>query len=329
MEYSALIAIILIIVAAAGIITVSIIRYNKHLDKVTKGEVRDEHSSIPEPKETVSGLYKAALMVLVILIFLTISGLKETVNSMSSRIASLESAYRTLDSRFAQLSSQMIEETRRISSFDYEITGIHDGIAEVEVQVLLKNYSSETALVFCVGEKNYKMDGNGYGTYTCTLSMDLFEECKDTMVSIMEDGKSENEEVYMSAYLFTDCMNFTDVLPSLEEKKAVGGRKIQGSYDVCNKNSENVDTVTVTYVSGGKDLMTIDVTKQLLNYESIEMDSNFVVEENLSFRVETITNNGYRLVSQFPVFYDVPITENMEYECIYDPQGKLVWGSER
>ena len=42
-----------ILVLAAVIVGVSLVLYNKHLDKVARGEEHDTHSPLPEPGATV------------------------------------------------------------------------------------------------------------------------------------------------------------------------------------------------------------------------------------------------------------------------------------
>ncbi|MBP5669293.1 MAG: hypothetical protein J6X14_03190, partial [Lachnospiraceae bacterium] len=59
--------IILLIVVAIIITVISIIAYNKRLDRITKGEVRDAHSNVPEPQATAGFTYKAVLIVLSII----------------------------------------------------------------------------------------------------------------------------------------------------------------------------------------------------------------------------------------------------------------------
>ena len=54
--------ILLLIFTLAGILLFVLVRaYNRHLDRVVKGEERGTHSSLPDPASAADGIYKAVL----------------------------------------------------------------------------------------------------------------------------------------------------------------------------------------------------------------------------------------------------------------------------
>ena len=116
--------IILMMLVAVIIIAVSIIAYNKHLDKVTKGEVHDTHSTIPEPRSTASVIYKIVLMIIVILSYLGISTANGMISSLQSRIGQLDAEVNGLQCEVQNLRYQIEDEARLVRSFEYEFRSL-------------------------------------------------------------------------------------------------------------------------------------------------------------------------------------------------------------
>ena len=76
--------IVVMAVAAVLIIAVSIIIYNRRLDKVTKGEIRDTHNPLPEPKTTAGVLYRTILIVIASVSLISIGTLSGVVASLQN-----------------------------------------------------------------------------------------------------------------------------------------------------------------------------------------------------------------------------------------------------
>jgi len=88
--------IIIMTLIAAVIIVVSIVAYNKRLDKVTRGEVHDTHSAIPEPRSTAGVIYKTVLIILAILIYIGLSTASGIISGLENRVSSLDSSVQGL-----------------------------------------------------------------------------------------------------------------------------------------------------------------------------------------------------------------------------------------
>ena len=62
--------IVILLAVAALTVLFSIVIYNRRLDRVTRGEERDTHSAIPEPRTTAGVIYRIVLMVLAVITLL-------------------------------------------------------------------------------------------------------------------------------------------------------------------------------------------------------------------------------------------------------------------
>ena len=88
---SLIIYIIIVLVLAAVIVALSVYAYNRRLDRIARGEERDTHSAVPEPRTTVSVLYRTILMGVVIVSLLTVSALSGKINALQSSLNELRS----------------------------------------------------------------------------------------------------------------------------------------------------------------------------------------------------------------------------------------------
>lgn len=189
---SLLIYVILLIIVAAVIIFISIYRYNRHLDKVTKGEVHDTHSSIPEPRTTAGVSYKIVLMVIVIMTFIGVSTVSGIVSSMQARMNNLDSDMRNLYNQMYQMQEDLKKQSSHIADFTYTIGDVNLDTYRVKIdnELTLKEYTDDTTVKFAVGGRTYDMDYAGNGIYTLSIERNIFEEDFEAQIIIKEPGKN-------------------------------------------------------------------------------------------------------------------------------------------
>ena len=146
--------IILMMLVAVIIIAVSIIAYNKHLDKVTKGEAHDTHSAIPEPRSTASVIYKIVLMIIVILSYLGISTANGMIGGLQTRIGELDSEVNGLRFEISNLRSQIEDRDRLIRNFEYEVSDPENNLVDVTFKLWLKEFTDNTTVSIDIAGKD-------------------------------------------------------------------------------------------------------------------------------------------------------------------------------
>lgn len=325
---SLLIYILILLVIAAVIILVSIYRYNRHLDKVTKGEVHDTHSSIPEPRTTAGVSYKVVLMVIVIMTFIGVSTVNGIVSSMQARMNNLESDMRNLYSQMYQMQEDLKKQSSHIENFTYTMGDVNLDTCKVPIdsELMLKEYTDDTIVSFVVGGKTYDMNYEGNGIYTLSIERDLFDDDYDAQVVIKEPGRNFTEYVDYPSSLYYDYLPMPNFNCSFSSGNRLGKMEVEGNYTLLMGNTDDIESMQVTYVSNGEDLKTIDITTEAINGETIYVDKGLEVNHDLTMRFEIVTKSGFKIVEQqMMVFEEVNYPYDYEYTRIYDSTGNLIW----
>lgn len=319
--------IILMLIIAVIIISVSIIVYNKHLDKVTKGEVHDTHSSIPEPRSTASVIYKIVLMIIVILSYLGISTANGIIGSLQSRIGELDAEVNGLQFEVQNLRSQLEDEARLVRNFEYILSEPENGLVDVEFNLWLKEFTADTSVTLSIAEKNVELVNDGNGKYSGKVTLGLFEDCSVPAVYIKNGELIENETVDFPEELFWDYMPTPMFTCSFDGKDILGrGTKYTGEYSIDVTFPEKIETVTITYISNGEELKTMDITEGVLNGETFTIEQDLGFEDDLAFRTEIVTKDGYRFEEhRLMIFPEKEYPVGTDYERIYDSNGNIVY----
>ena len=320
---------IMIIIAAIAI-GISVIAYNRHLDKVTRGEVHDTHSMVPEPRSTTGIVYKIILMVIVVLIYFSVGTMSGNISNMNHRINQLENDVRTLTYKVEDLTYELEQKDRLVSGFEYEVSDPVDSIVNVDFKLWVREYTDDTTVTMDIAGRNIALEGNGNGMFYCNFPVSIFEDCSLPMVSITGNGKTVGETIEFPDYLFWDYIPFPSLTCQFETKPGLTGMKTTGSYSYDLYPGDNVESVTVTYLSEGRELKTMDITSQALKNETITLENGLDIGDDLTFRVEIVTKNGYRYVEQhLMIFQAKEYPEDYEYERIYDMDGNLLWENDK
>ena len=146
------------------------------------------------------------------------------------------------------------------------------------------------------------------------------------MLYITENGKTVGEAVDF----LTDPLWYVLPMPSLScefsSRVRFGKMTYSGRYTVMIDYLEDIESVTVTYMTGGKDLKTLDITEETLNRTQIEVESGMELDQDLTFRIEIKTKSGFTIVQQGVMIYDTEADYPLDdYERVYDSDGNLLW----
>ncbi|MBO7532077.1 MAG: hypothetical protein J6W85_07480 [Lachnospiraceae bacterium] len=319
--------IILMLIIAVIIISVSIIAYNKHLDKVTKGEVHDTHSTIPEPRSTASVIYKIVLMIIVILSYLGISTANGMIGSLQSRIGELDAEVNGLQFEMQNLKSQIEEGERLVRNFEYKISDPENNLVDVGFKLWLKEFTPDTSVTLSIAGKDVALSKDGNGMYTGNVTLSLFDNCSVPVVSIKNGELIENETVDFPEELFWEYIPVPMFSCNFDGKDTLGGgTKYTGQYSMNFSFPEKIESVRITYLSNGEELKTMDITEGALTGEIFTIEQELGFGDDLVFRTEVVTKDGYRIEDcKLMIFPAKEYPYGYEYERIYDSDGNLLY----
>ena len=323
--------IIIILIIAAIIIFVSFCLYNKRLQKIADGELRDTHTRIPEPGTTAGITYRTVLIGLAIIAILGISSINGLIRSLNNNMNDLSSKQYELSLKLTEMQNQMEQRDRMVSDFTWEITDkdVNLKTAGVTFWVDLKQYSDNTAVTLALKEREIPLTKTGPGTFSGTATLDIFEGYDIVKICIRENDvtRVENMDFYQS--LFLELFPMPRLECSFSVKEANGKMKCNGSYKFSFDNRDQIKKVKVTLLGDGKEIQTFDATDMAKDDTRIELEKNTTVEKDLVLQLEVITNDDYKLVQRQVLVYSTSAGSDEDYERIYDRDGNQIWENEK
>jgi hypothetical protein len=325
---SLMIYIIALLIIVALIIFVIIFRYNRHLDKVAKGEVHDTHSSIPEPRTAAGVSYKIVLMVIVIMTFIGVSTVSGIVSSMQSRMNNLEYDNRNLNILINQMQEDIKKQSSHVEEFTYNLGDADLGTytVPVDTKLVLKEYTEDTDVALVAGGNTYEMNNDGNGIYSLRIDRSIFDDDYEARIVIKEPGRNYSEYVDFPSSLYYDYFPMPNLNCSFSYYSRLGKMVTEGNYTMLMGDNDDIESVTATYICDGQDIKSVDITDETFNQETIYLDKDLDVKRDLSIRFTIVTKSGFRIEQQQMMIYeDANYPDDYEYCRIYDPNGKLLW----
>ena len=317
----------------AAIIVVSIIAYNKRLDRITRGEERDTHSPIPEPKDTAGIIYKAALIGIVIISFLTVSALKGKIDSLQSSVNNLNAKLSSMSTELYSLRNDLRQQDQLVLSTDVNIRDLDlvSQKAEVQYTVTLKEYTEDTTVTLNASGIMVELDKLSPSTFGKTMQVDIFQDYEPSFVHITRGGTTVTEEVDFPAMLFYDCLPVPNISCRIESGIRLGKWTYNGEFLVLVDYKNNISSVTLSYLTSGKVLKTMDITRETLSDTTVNLEQGLALEHDLTARIEIVTKDGYTITSETILFYESPAGDLLEETplTILDPNGRTVWQGEK
>ena len=318
-----------VLILAAVIIIISIILYNRRLDRIARGEQRDAHSNMPEPRTMASLIYKATMFTLVLLTFLNTSSMKSQLDSLQS---AMHSRMNDLNRAISELESRLEEEERRVFDFQWEVkdADLENETATVQLSAFLKEYTSETSGIFSVGGRSVPLTVREDGALIGEFSENIFADLGEVKIVIKEGERSTAENFDWMGTLYESVLP----VPNLHtnELEIRNGRIIGGTYDLAVSPVfyDDIERVNAVYITGGKEVRTADITEKVLKDEYISIDTDIKNEDYLILRVDLYTKSGFtikeRLILDYTVPYDNdPWFMNDLQRRVFDQNGTLLY----
>lgn len=322
--------ILLILVLALVIVIVSIVAYNRRLDRITRGEARGAHNAIPEPGTTVSGVYRIVLMVIIVISYVIIAGMSGRISSMQESINNLQRSQNYLSDQISEMREEMSTSNTRILSQAMEFLDQNPSNNTVKIRyyVDLKEYAKDTKVSLQLNHQSIFLEQDKPGSYSAAFDAALFDHYDGTAVCITEGGKTIVEEADFPEDLVWEAFPVPSISTNSLTSDGSGGkiRSYKGSYSVMVSRPEDLASASLTYMSGGKDLETQDITREVQEGTDISIKKGLDLEQDLTFRIELITKTGYKVIQQTVIIYEVESNLDEEnYTEIQDAGGRTLW----
>ena len=290
--------IIFMLACAAFIMGISVFAYNRRLDKIARGEERGTHSAIPEPKDTAAGIYRVVLMGLVVVCLVNIGTANGMLVAMQNRINDLENRARETANEVERLREELEENKTLVADVSWEVSNpdLKSCTADVDFRILLKRFSDDTGVTLTLGGKEISLERSGAGAYSGRFTVNLFEEFRAPAVCISENGVSVTEPLCdFPEYFFWDYLPMPSMSSSFRSGNTFGKMTCEGSYRFYFDRKEDIESVTVTYMSGGKELLSADLTKEALAETEITLPKGLALEKDLTFKIDIATKSGFTI----------------------------------
>lgn len=325
--------IVIVLILAAVVFALSVRAYNRRLDRVVRGEERDTHSSVPEPRTTVSVLYRTILMGVVIVSLLTVSALSGKVSSLQTALNELRSEQNSMSRELTELRQELEERDERVELFAWEVLSadLDSRKAELRFTVRLREYAEDTAVNLDLngGRVSFR-PGDFAGEFTGEAELEVFGLYDSAALSITEGGRTYTKTVDMPGYLFWELLPMPSMECRFSSGYRLGKNTCEGEYRLILDHTEDIQSVTVTYLTGGRELKTLDITAEALEGRQITLEKGTEIAGDLTFRIGIVTKAGYRIEEQSVMIYDTAYAQDLvEYERVTGPEGDLLWEEDR
>ncbi|MBR2520893.1 MAG: hypothetical protein IKE62_01755 [Oscillospiraceae bacterium] len=321
--------IIIVFIAAAVTILVGVLAYNKRLDKIARGEARDTHSAIPEPRTTVGVAYRTVLMVLVVIMQLTVSSLSGKISSMQNTINDLTSRQNSLNFDLQNMVNNLEEQQKLVQSCSVDVVSADNGnrTAVVRCSVSLKRYSEGTGAVLVLGDREVVLTREAGGVFAAEFTVGWFEQFNEPKLVVTEDGVSVAEDLDdMPQFILWDIVPMPYMSSSFTSGKRFGKLTYEGSFAIGTDRPQDVESVSLSYLTGGRVLKTMDVTQETMDGTTITLEQGLKLESDLTLRVELVSKTGLVIIDQYTVIYDsASFFGDMNYTTITDLDGTVLW----
>ncbi|MBR3404779.1 MAG: hypothetical protein IKG91_05745 [Firmicutes bacterium] len=324
--------VIALFVIALIAIVISIIAYNRRLDKVASGEIRDTHSSIPEPGTTTGIAYRVTLLAVVVISFFAISALNGRVQALQNSLNNIQSQQAQLSNDVWTLRSQLEESSSLLENFSWDAPSVdlENQTALIRYSVTLKEYAEDTTVRLVIGSREIPLALVSPGFYESEFTIGLFEnvyrESQLPMVYVTTNGQTVGENVDFPLDPIWYALPFPSIQLNLTARTRFGKTVAEGTYYPVIDELDDVETVTVSYISGGETLRTDDITTETLNRQTIEIPKNLELDPDLVMLLEIKTKTGYTIRHQSVLFFPAsPEYTEDDFIQVLDSSGNLVW----
>ena len=315
--------ILLLIFALAGIVLFVLVRaYNRHLDKVVRGEERGIHSSLPDPASAADGIYKAVLAGICAALAIMTGALGGQISSLYSEVSGLRSEIRSLRQELEEKEEEGESLVQNVS-FEVRDPNYKKMTARASYRVLLKQYSEDTALTLRLDDREILLEPLEGGAYEADFKLGIFDRFDEEVLTITEKGVSRTEDPWCAFTPFWDLVPVPSLVYSPSHSLF---SKYGGSVLVETECPEEIKEASLTCMTEGRDLQTVDITEAVRSQEYIDLEKGLKIGNDLTARICLVTESGLVITDQSVLIHrDGTDLDALEFLRIEDQEGNLLW----
>ena len=300
---------VLIILGLAALIGAAvIILYRVKVNRALQGKESGAHIGVPAPSDTLSGLFRIVILILLIVICINLGKLNTLLQEIENVRDNVQNNNSFITSEIGSLKADLAEINSRVYSYESDCTGIDvsDNTCTVRHTVRLKTFSDATEVFLTAGDDSeIKMTNTGLGRFEAELTAGLFSEMYyDPFITITENGTSSVET--LSAYS-DEAYYWQMYIPSLSAQAGTG---IELQEKVCRigtisafseyKHDYHIASARITVEKNGSEIDSMDVLSSFdVPFGFIEMPVNKeypkTAEDKINVRLILATEDGYTM----------------------------------
>ena len=197
--FSPVFIIIILLTVAAVIGAVAIFMYRRRINKALAGEGSGAHTNIPAPADTLSGLFKAVILILLVWVCISMGRIGSLEQQIEDLRSSEESNTFSINQSIDALKAELKETNSRVYSYTSTCGNVDtsDNSCMVKHTVKLKSFADDTEVIFIAGDgTEAKMENTGAGKFEVELKADLFKSNTGyTGIAVKENGTNYFEEI--------------------------------------------------------------------------------------------------------------------------------------
>ena len=297
-------------------------------------------------------IFSAAALVLALLTFLMVCGLRQTLNRQSQAIQSQITAMKQeTQSVVCDISSQVQEALKQQSSIvaSLDIEAGEPDYREAQIPyvytIVPKESSPDTTARLISGNEQYSMTRREDGSFTAEVKLPLLSQLSDLRVIFSNGDTSRTEAVpplgSNTANLFlTPHVTLTGTMPVRSERYILSN----GTLEVTNSGPRSeigVTSLAVVVDRDGKEIDRIafpEAAGSNLSEFTTNIDLDYPLQPGsvLTIYVEIIDTNGIRYLltaeqcsidqnGERTIAHRTPDTDILDRMELYSPQGKHLW----
>ena len=178
--------------------------------------------------------------------------------------------------------------------------------------------------------KKTDLTKNADGTFGAEFKADLFDTYRNAAISVTENGVTITEEADFPENIFWDLLPMPMLACTLDSNYALGKLTVKGDFTVETDRNDAIEAATLTYMTSGRDLKTVDITDDVLGNRTITVDDTLQYEKDMTVRIEIKTKTGVTVTEQTVMAYESSGDYNdYEFLKITDAAGGLLWQSDK
>ena len=300
------IGILLLIAVLLG--AAAIILYRVKVNRALQGKESGAHTNIPAPADSLSGIFKGVILILLIVICINLGKLNTLQQEIENLRDNVMINNSSVVSELGSLKSDLAEMNSRVYSYENSCIGVDvsDNTCTVKHTVRLKSFSDETEVVLILGDgTETNMVKTGTGRYEAELKTGLFKEISDyPSITVKENGTSYVEKLtgYSDeSYYWQTC------IPSVIGQAGPGITYSGKKLSITNislfseyKHSYNIASAKIDIEVNGKEADSIDAVSYFeipVGNIEIPVNKEYSVNESDDIRINLIlvTEEGYTL----------------------------------